>query len=550
MVLRGSLRRIVVGVVVAGAVLVPLSISSATTSTVSNNAKTLYLSLPGPLNGCTFLDAGANASTNAVLDLTRPSAFLTNASGQLYGAGGPIASAELTSLSPEVVRYTITANEQWSTGAAFSGHDLVVWWHRARTLSSVLGDGYRAIKSLVVAKDGLRITATFASPYADWNLLFRDVEAAGSTPGCAMGQLVARPSLGPYRIFSASSRRIELVMNSTWPVDANRFGRIVVTDAGMLPSSPTTSFVNFTLDVSRAQVQTLSSHPTVLSHIGASSNIEEVSFAPTRPFTSRLAIREALSWSFDRQSLINQLWGAVTFSPSVAVSAVYSQGQSAYPGTGGTGPTNLTTTTLPATNVTPGLADCLHCALMALTKNGFHRTSTGWATLNGFPLVVRLCVGPTGVDEAVATSIVHQWAHIGIATNRYEVASARAAARATATNVADVAIFARPTLTAASYTARSWSGVPFADSYPSGWRAAVTTTLFHQAISNFNPVAASTTWLSLDQQVMGNFWVRPLFTSPSLLEWSNTVSTINPTLSVPGLVDALPGWTTATPAGS
>ncbi len=72
-----------------------------------------------------------------------------------------------------------------------------------------------------------------------------------------------------------------------------------------------------------------------MSHIGTSSNIEEVSFASTRPLIKRIAVREALSWSIDRQSLIDQLWGAVTFSPSVAASALFSQGQAEYPRTGG-----------------------------------------------------------------------------------------------------------------------------------------------------------------------------------------------------------------------
>ena len=58
-----------------------------------------------------------------------------------------------------------------------------------------------------------------------------------------------------------------------------------------------------------------------MSHIGTSSNIEEISFASNRPLIKRIALREALSWSINRQSLIDELWGAVTFSPSVAASA-------------------------------------------------------------------------------------------------------------------------------------------------------------------------------------------------------------------------------------
>ena len=521
----------------------PVWMSGATAAAVPNSERTLVVSLPGPFNGCTYLDAGMTPSMNAVLDLVRPSAFLTNPNGNLYGAGGAISSAELTSLTPEVVRYTIAPNERWSDGAMFAGGDLLSWWQRARSLQSVVSDGYRDIKTLVVAPDGLSVTATFARPYADWNLLFRDVEALGTSPGCSLAAFVGRPSLGPYRVLNATSHRIVLVMNPQWPVAANRFGRVVVTDTTAIPTSSSTKYVSFSLDVNRSQVQALSSHPTILSHIGASSNLEEISFAPNRPFTSRLAVRQALSWSINRQSLINQLWGAVTFSPSSAASALYTQGQAAYPGGNGTGPTNQTTsTTLPSSGASNGLADCFSCAIEMLLRDGFHRTPKGWFTVRGFALQLVLAVGPSDLDHAVASGVVRQWARLGVPVRVMNVASDISAAQASAGNRVDTSVFSRPAITAPSYTARSWSGPSFPDSFPSGWRSSATSSMFNQAISNFNPVAASATWLTLDQAVLNLYWVRPLFTTPSFLEWSNTLSGVSPSFLIPGAIDQLPTW--------
>ena len=162
----------------------------------NENASTLKVSLPGPFTGCSYLDPGATVTSDAILDLVRPSAFQTNFNGTLQGEDGAISSAELISLSPQTVRYTISPKLVWSDGLAFNGADLVDWWQRARTLASVTSDGYRAIKSLVVATNGLSVTATFASPYADWELLFRDVEAPGTTPGCAIGELAVASVAG------------------------------------------------------------------------------------------------------------------------------------------------------------------------------------------------------------------------------------------------------------------------------------------------------------------------------------------------------------------
>jgi peptide/nickel transport system substrate-binding protein len=547
MIRRGSFGRGAILVLIAATVLVPIGRSGATPAKANSlNSKTINVSLPGPFNGCTFLDAGATPTTEAINDLIVPSAFLTTSAGNLYGENGPIASAELTSLTPETVKYTIAPNEKWSNGTSFDGNDLLGWWLRARSLPTVLSDGYRDIKTLTVATNGDVVTAVFATPYADWNLLFRDVEALGTQPGCALSSLLARPTLGPYLVTSATSSRIVLTMNRHWPIDADRFGRIVITDAGAMPTALSAPFVNFSLVVNRALVQALSARPNVMSHIGTSSDIEEISFAATGSLIKRIAVREALSWAINRQSLIDQLWGAVTFSPSVAASALYSQGQSNYPGPAGTSPSaQTTTTTLAPSTAHNGMGDCLQCALDVLSSSGFIRTAAGWTTASGAPLALRMAVGPSDLDHTVATAVVAQWASIGIKVSVDDVRSDVAAAVATATNTDDLAVFSRPTITAVSYAARSWSGPGYADAFPSGWRAVAVTALFNQAIANFNPVTAASTWLQLDQKIQSSYWVRPLFTSPSLLAWTNTLAGVTTSFSVPGLLDQVPNWTVA-----
>jgi hypothetical protein len=546
MIPRGSLVRAILALLIlAGAFSRFAAANASQPKVIGDNSRTVTISLPGPFNGCSFLDPNANPTSNAVLDLLRPSAFLTNANGNLVGAGGPIATAELTSLQPETVVYTIAPGFTWSNTMPFNGRDLLSWWQHARTLASVRSDGYRAIKTLTLSPDALTVTAVFATPYADWNLLFRDVEARGERPGCAITNLVNRPSLGPYQVSYASTSRVILVMNSQYANDPNRFGRIVLTTGGALPSNDASLFANYSLIVNRAQAQALSAHPSVLSHIGASSTIEEMTFSPASLLTSRLTIREALSWSLDRQSLINALWGSITFSPSVAASAVFSQGQSAYPGQNGSGPlgqTSTTSTTITSGTGTSGLEDCLTCAYVALKSAGYHRTGASWLNANGGVLTVRIVAGPSGLDHATAAMILNQWRRAGIGASLVSETSETSAAAAVAANSADVAIFERPTSTAASYVARSWHGSPFVDTYPSEFRSVSVNTLFTKAIGNFNPTVANATWLSIDQIVMTSYWVRPLFTAPSLVEWSNTVSGVSGSLSVSGFLDQETGW--------
>jgi len=552
MIRRGSIGWGAILALIVAAVLIPIGRSGAIPAKANSlNAQTIKVSLPGPFNGCTFLDAGATPTTEAINDLLVPSAFLTTSAGNLYGENGPIASAELTSLTPETVKYTIAPNEKWSNGTSFNGNDLLGWWLRARSLPTVLSDGYRDIKTLSVSKDGAVVTAVFTTPYADWNLLFRDVEALGTQGSCALSSLLARPTLGPYSVTSATSSRIVLTMNKHWPIDTDRFGRIVITDAGAIPTSVTSLFVNFSLVVNRALVQAISARPNVMSHIGTSADMAEISFASNRSLIKRVAVREALSWSINRQSLIDQLWGAVTFSPSVAASALYSQGQSNYPGPAGTSPSaQTTTTTLAPSSAHNGLEDCLQCALDVLSRSGFIHTAHGWTTASGTSLALRMAVGPSQLDRTVASAVVAQWASIGIKVYVDKVHSDVAAAVSTAVNTDDMAIFTRPTITAVSYAARSWSGPGYADAFPSGWRSVAVTALFNEAIANFNPVTAASTWLQMDQKIQSASWVRPLFTLPSLLAWTNTLTGVTTSFTVPGLLDQVPNWAVAPPPTS
>ena len=547
MIPRGSMLRAGLAGLILTIVVVPLALGSgAAEPSTNDNAKTLTISIPGPFNGCSFLDQGATPSTDAVLDLVRPSAFLTNPGGDLTGAAGPIASAELTSLTPETVVYTIAPGRKWSNGVPFSGIDFVTWWQRASSLASVQSDGYRAIKSIYVTNGGLTVTAVFDKPYAEWNLLFRDVEQPGAAAGCSISDLVHRPSLGPYVVQSATTSRIVLTMNKLWTSDASRFGRIVLNDAGAFPKSSGASFASYSLRVTRTPLDALGAHPTVLSRIGTSSGIEEMTFAPLRPMTRLVTIREALAWSLNRQTMIDQLWGAVTFSPLPAASILFSQGQSAYPGASAGTPTNQTTTStssLPSSSP-PGLADCLSCAISAFAAAGYSRSSThGLADGRGVRMSLRVVVGPSAVDQATAALVAKSWEAIGIAVHLVNAPSDAGAALAASRNEDDVAIFTRPTLTTASYTARSWSGPAYFDAFNSGIRTPSFAALYSTAVSNFNSAAANVTWLALDQAIMKSYWVRPLFTPPSLVEWTNSLATVYPCLSVVGFLDQATGWT-------
>lgn len=556
MIRRGSWVRAAVALGLLVVTLAPVAMAGATKAPSTNdNAKTLTVSVPGPFNGCSYLDAGATPTSDALGDLILPSAFQTSTSGVLYGEGGPIASAELTSLAPETVVYTIAPNQRWSDGQPFDGVDFVAWWQHAVSLASIDSDGYRDIKSMNVSDEGLTVTAVFSSPYAEWNLLFRDIEEPGAPWGCAVANLVKRPSLGAYEVESASANRVVLAMNRKWTEFPNRFGRIILTDSDSIPSSRTASFAAYSLTITHSQELALGAHPLISGHVGTSSNVDEVSFSPDRPLTSRLLVREGLSLSLNRQAMIDKLWGAVTFSPSPANSVLFSQGQAAYPGGNGSlpVPTTTTTSTLATTTTTSttvpnssgkvSTADCPTCALADFVAAGYHRGPHGLVDARGRRMTLQMVVGPGGMDHSIAESVARTWEALGVKVIVHAANSDTEAAADAGLGRDDVAVFSRLTLTTPAFAARSFAGPAYVDSYPSGVRSAEFTSLFDAALANFNPVTANGTWDKLDKLLMTSFWVRPLFTAPSLVEWSNSLNDIVGSLSVPGFLDELPGWT-------
>jgi hypothetical protein len=550
MVPRGSGRRVALVVVISGIVIVAATLlayrrPSPVVGPANPATSTLTLALPGPFNGCSALSPQASATTAAVLDLIRPSAFLTSPTNLLTGEGGAIISAELVSLHPETVVYSIDPTMRWSNGRHFSVGDLITWWRSARRLPSVNGDGYRAIASMTIAKNTTSVTAVFSSDFADWNLLFRDVEQSGTTRSCAVSQLTSQPSLGPYTVRSATTSRIVLLSNPQWTINYNRFHQVIITSSSTLPSHGGAYFVKYDPVATKSLVENLVAHPRYFGQFGNSSDIVELTFSPRRALTQRLSTRVALSWLLRRHAILNQIFGSFTFTPSVPTSALFSQGQWDYPVAGPVTPP----TSANATVVSP-TEDCRACALALLTRRGYRHSPRGWRGPTGTVLHVSLVEGPSPLDRRTAALVAQQWTSQGVRVSLHRASSDAAAAAMSARGAVDAAIFARPTSTTPWISARSWDRTPFLDSYPSGVRSVTAQQLFTLAESTFNPTAAAVIWLQLDHLILTNFWVRPLYTIPSMTEWSGPVANVVASLSLSGLVDQVSNWGISLPSST
>jgi hypothetical protein len=553
---RGSGRRVALVVIISGIVVVVATLLAyhspePVTGPANPATSTLTLALPGPFNGCSVLSPNVTSTTSAILDLIRPSAFLTGPTNVLTGEGGAIVSAELISLHPETVVYSVDPKMNWSNGRPFSVNDLISWWHSARQQASINGDGYRAISSMVVAKTKMSVTATFSTDFADWNLLFRDVEQSGTTRSCNVDQLALQPTLGPYFVQSATPHQIVLLLDPQWTINYNRYRKVIISSSEELPSSGSNYYVKYAPVATESLVANLVSHPRFLGQFGNSSDVVEMTFSPHSTLAASRSVRAALSWLLNRRAILNGIFGSFTFTPSVPTSALFSQGQVDYPMAN----KQIVPTAHNAALVDPS-QDCRACALTMLRNDGYVHTARGWRDTAGTALHLRLAMGPTPLDHRTADLVARQWNAVGLSVSLTLATSDAQAAAMSSGGTVDAAIFDRPTSTTAWVSARSWDENPYVDSYSSGLRSAATHKLFTLAQGTFNPATAALTWLKIDHRILTEFWVRPLYTVPSLTEWSGPVANVVPSLSLSGLVDQVTNWgislpsTTTTPKPS
>jgi ABC-type transport system substrate-binding protein len=493
------------------------------TGSAANGAvKTLYVSLPGPLDACSSISGSVTDNSFAIGDLLYPSAFLNDPHDQLVGTGAGIVSAELTSVAPETVTYTVGPNLRWSNGERFTAASLIQWWTRARFQPTVFSDGYRNISTMTPSPNGLSVVATFSQPVSNWPLLFRDVLTMKSPLDCRLKNLLSRPTLGYYSVASISKHQIILKKSFLLHKGGMRFGRIVISDLVPSVKGFARNFVGESTVVDPQTLSLISAHQELQTSVLPSAVLTQMGFSPMRSTVGTVAIRQALSISVNRQLMANAIWGSSAQNQVIAkrlLSFSFLQ-------------QNETTLDVPA--------DCLTCALDALKSAGYSQSGSGWRTSKGVVLAIRMTVGPASSDRAAANFIINTWRVIGIPVFRVPVATEELAAASLRHASADVAIYTRSLAFGSNVAARAYFGGPFENSYSLGLREPALGATASAASQNFNAGAAAQQWAQVDFDVSTSYFSRALFNPPVIQAWSHRFISMKGASSVISLVDQLP----------
>jgi len=404
------------------------TISGVVTYRTSGTVTVAVPRLPREFNPLT--PQGANSVTAMVMAEVWPQTYVTGnrLPPTTCPTGGPACDsllstvgAEVQSVQPFVVRYTIDPGAKWSDGAPITSSDFIYEWQQELTVGPTLPAtnptlGYQEISS-ISPPAATTFEVTFSARDADWPALFSPLVPAhvaavhgwtaafATSPPRATKQrgTVTRPvpatlvSGGPYEIARETYRgsrpvALALVRNPHYWGPPARLGRITFL---VEPS------VGATLDAlarGRVQVAEVPPSPAIDSLVETSTDLtEQPALSPTlEQLVFNLddpqlvpAVRQAIAESIDRHQLFTNTIGLSTAEGGVNGNRLYLSGAPGSTANDGT-----------YQSVDLDAADSL------LTSVGYQVDADGVVRgPTGTPLTLTLS-GPTG--DAVAASVEQQ----------------------------------------------------------------------------------------------------------------------------------------------
>ena len=281
----------VVSVAVALLLCLVLLSSSPQVGAASSSPETgLSSSLPEPFAGCDPVGANPSASTVQALSLVLPEAFTSTPKGTITQATSFLDQAEVQSLKPLVVIYSIKKGATWVDNRAIGLSDFVTTWKWGAKGVGPAATQYRQVVSIKKGKNASQVLVKFSTPTSNWRALFSPLLPAtvstSELASCSLPSAATDLSAGPYVIASASPSAITLGPNPRWWGPAAMFSEITL--SGGVNASATQFTTPLQAGLAEATwfspgvLEGIVSEPGVSSHVDFSNRILSLDFATTR----------------------------------------------------------------------------------------------------------------------------------------------------------------------------------------------------------------------------------------------------------------------------
>ncbi len=507
--------------------------------------------------------AGASSSSPALLSSVLPSAYVINSKLIPQVNTDLLVSVEATSTAPLTIQYVINPKAVWSDGVPLTADDFIYAWQAQRgdgvdvdgrpdLVASTLG--YRDVASVVATNEDRTVTVTFASPYADWRVMFDHMVPAhiarkvGWNTGFATFDPSIDLSAGPMIVRSISTDGTAVVtFNPSWWGTPSALASVLVSGrkdaASWIRTLTTTRDAvvqpgSFTL----ASLNAVSSLPDTQSSIHPALTFQSLEFNVKSAVGGRLAARQAIAHALDRQEILNKQFGSI--DPALQVSqdhlaVVSQQSYAASPEAGEYAAADLASTE------------------KLLVSMGYSKSPGGdFIDGSGKPLTVRMAVeqGDPWIGGSAA-EIVAQLHAAGITVVSIPVQGTAGLVAAAAGDTYDMALVTRvsgpfPSVAQGWYSdgtgrrgtadSQNWSKLDDAQ----------VDELFVQAAEALNPVSGGEVYSQIDDQLWSQMVALPLFGEPGLLANGVRIANAVYNPSVDGVMWNVALWTRMQPAPS
>jgi len=517
--------------------------------------------LGGPWDGFNpNTPAGAASSTPALLVKVLPSAYVVNPKLVPQVNTDLLLGVEATSTSPLTIQYVINPKAVWSDGVPVTADDFIYAWQSQRgdgvdvngqpdLVASTLG--YRDVASVTGSHGGRTVTVVFATPFADWRIMFDHMVPAhiarqvGWNTGFATFDPAVDLSAGPFVLRSVSADgSAVLVRNPSWWGTPAALASVTVMDrqdpaSWIAPLASTNTAVSQPGSFDLASLSSTSALPNTQSSIHPSLALQSLEFDVRSTLGSHPAVRQAIAHAVDRSALLAKLFGPLDPSLEVNDSHLALAWQNSYSASTAAGeysePDPASTAKLLATL-------------------GYTRGPGGaFVDDAGRPFTVRMAVeeGDPWID-GTAAALVAQLKVAGIDVTLVPVAGVPGLTAAAATDSYDMALVTRrsgpfPSVTQGWYTDatarhsadnQDWSRFddPQVDQ------------LFVKAAQALNPVTGAAVYGQIDDQLWDQMVALPLFGEPGLVATGVQVANADYNPSSDGVLWNVDLWTRMQPA--
>jgi peptide/nickel transport system substrate-binding protein len=540
-------------------------VKSATSTTISSNSRANVLVAQGggtvtvvvpavATNLNPHIPAGDTAATKMVAALTDPQIFEVDPDLTPDLDTNFVQNAEVVSVNPQVVTYSLNPLATWSDGVPIGLEDFLFNWKAQAleanpTFASTSNLGYSDIQAITGSSTSDTVRVVFAHPYGDWEDLFNNLLPAhvasvlGWTEGFSHPGQTTYVSGGPYEVASwVPGSRIVLRRNPRWWGTPGRVETIIVEAgdasqniAGLIAGNGAQVVYSTTFDSSL--LQTVSSSPGLDTQENLGTTMLQLLFDVHKHTDQSAAVRQGIALELDRVGIVRDLIDPLDPSVQVDDDFLAVDSERSYTRDG-----------LPFDS-----GDSADAAAL-LTSTGMSMDAAGSWMSGGTPVVLDLrWASGDPWSELVAPAIEAELVDAGfeVRVDPLDTSALKASQLAdTGWDMAlvPIAVSPYPGQMARLYSTNQAVAGEGMSLDASGFDAPQVDALFEQASADLDPGRAGTLYQEADRLLWQAMPAIPLFAEPTLLVSIASLTGVRADAAAPGPLWNATFWTKLGPA--